>query len=105
MAAARQHAQASAFRAVELRRPVARAANTGWSGCIDAAGRLQGRVQDREGHELFVTGTTTCEVAASSLETLYARWGDWLILGSAGLLAGWLGRRHRRRSKRRRSRV
>ncbi len=104
-AAARQHAQASAFRAVELRRPVARAANTGWSGCIDAAGRLQGRVQDREGRELFVTGTTTCDMEAGSRDTLYARWGDWLILGSAGLLAGWLARRVRRRSKRRRSRV
>ena len=62
-AAAYQHAQASTFRAVELRVPVARAANTGWSGCIDASGRWLGSVRDADGAELFVPGTAVCDLA------------------------------------------
>jgi apolipoprotein N-acyltransferase len=76
-AAAYQHAQASTFRAVELRVPIARAANTGWSGCIDAAGRWIGSVQDAAGRELFVAGTHTCELPLSSADSGYRRWGDW----------------------------
>ena len=97
-AAAYQHAQASTFRAVELRRPVVRAANTGWSGCIDAAGRWQERVKDDAGHELFVPGTVTCEVASSAERTLCLRFGDWLawlcLAGCAAALAiEWRGPR------------
>jgi len=76
-AAAYQHAQASTFRAVELRVPIVRAANTGWSGCIDRTGRWRGSVRDAEGRELFVAGTHTCEVSPAVSRTLYAHWGDW----------------------------
>jgi apolipoprotein N-acyltransferase len=79
-AAAYQHAQASTFRAVELRVPVARAANTGWSGCIDPSGRWLGSVQDAERRELFVAGTHTCEVPLSQAPSVYRRWGDWFAL-------------------------
>jgi len=81
-AAAYQHAQASTFRAIELRVPVARAANTGWSGCIDASGRWLGRVQDATGTELFVAGIATCDLAlppAGGLR-LYLHWGDWFAV-------------------------
>jgi apolipoprotein N-acyltransferase len=61
-AAAYQHAQASTFRAVELRIPMVRAANTGWSGCIDAKGRWIASVRDPAGQELFVRGTAVCDV-------------------------------------------
>ncbi|OGX37537.1 MAG: apolipoprotein N-acyltransferase, partial [Omnitrophica WOR_2 bacterium RIFCSPHIGHO2_02_FULL_68_15] len=67
-AAAYQHAQASTLRAVELRVPVVRAANTGWSGCIDAAGRWTGSVRDASGAELFVAGAHSCEVAPGPAE-------------------------------------
>ncbi len=76
-AAAFQHAQASTFRAVELRVPVARAANTGWSGCIDAHGRWLDAVKDSKGDALFVAGTTTCELSLPVVKSLYLQWGDW----------------------------
>jgi len=88
-AAAYQHAQTSAFRAVELRVPVVRAANTGWSGCIDAAGRVVGRVADAQGTELFVPGTRTCEMAVSQSESVYLKFGDWLPILCVLLTAGW----------------
>jgi apolipoprotein N-acyltransferase len=105
-AAAYQHTQASTFRAIELRVPVARTANTGWSGCIDPSGRWIGRIHDATGTELFVEGTHTCDLPLGAAQTpltrsgrmgirssqsLYLRWGDWF----AGLcLVGtfsWLG--------------
>ncbi len=99
-AAAYQHAQASAFRAVELRVPVARAANTGWSGCIDPTGRWNERVQDEAGQELFVAGTVTCTLPLGPAQSLYLRWGDWLpmlcLLGVfVSLVAAWSSVRFR----------
>ncbi len=84
-AAAYQHTQASAFRAVELRVPVARAANTGWSGCIDATGAWIGSVRDASGAELFVTGTHTCDLPLPETGSFYRRSGDWF----AGLCVLW----------------
>jgi len=100
-AAAYQHAQASTLRAVELRVPVVRAANTGWSGCIDAAGRWTGSVRDVSGTELFVAGTYPCEVAPGPAESLYLHWGDWFALLCLGVTASVMWRRWRpgRRSR------
>jgi len=89
-AAAYQHAQASTFRAIELRVPVARAANTGWSGGIDPAGRWIGSVHDAAGRELFVAGTRMCHLPSGSADSFYLRWGDWFAwLCVAGTL-GWI---------------
>lgn len=90
-AAAYQHVQASTFRAVELRVPVIRAANTGWSGCIDSYGRWQKSVKDLNNQELFIAGTQTCEVVPGEGLSFYLRWGDWLAgLCLVGTLS-WLG--------------
>ena len=90
--AAYQHAQASTLRAVEFRMPVARAANTGWSGCIDAAGRWKEFVHDASGKALFVPGFAACAIEPTGLTTFYARHGEWFI-GLCALLAaagvGW----------------
>ena len=87
-AAPYQHAQASTFRAVELRVPMVRAANTGWSGCIDSRGRWVTSVRDPRGEELFVEGVAVCEVTVGDTPTMYRRWGDWFawlcILGCLG---------------------
>jgi apolipoprotein N-acyltransferase len=87
-AAPYQHAQASTFRAVELRVPMVRAANTGWSGCIDSRGRWVASVRDPRGEELFVEGVAVCEVTVGDTSTVYHRWGDWFawlcLLGCLG---------------------
>ncbi|MBI3010255.1 MAG: apolipoprotein N-acyltransferase [Candidatus Omnitrophica bacterium] len=91
-AAAYQHAQASTLRAVELRVPLVRAANTGWSGCIDSSGNWQDAVQDAQGQELFVEGFKTCEVALKTQAvSFYQRFGDWLVLGCGSVLMVWWG--------------
>ena len=92
-AAAYQHAQASAFRAVELRVPVARAANTGWSGCIDPAGRWGGSVRDAQGAELFVEGTHTCDLPLGRAQSLYLRFGDWFAWLCLFVTLSWAIRR------------
>ncbi|MBI1992297.1 MAG: apolipoprotein N-acyltransferase [Candidatus Omnitrophica bacterium] len=88
--AAYQHAQASTFRAIELRVPIARAANTGWSGCIDPAGRWIGSVRDPHGTELFVSGTHTCDLPLGYAASLYLRWGDWFAWVCILATLGWL---------------
>ena len=60
--------------------PVARAANTGWSGCIDPAGRWIASVRGAQGTELFVPGTVTCTLPITETHTLYERWGDWFAI-------------------------
>jgi apolipoprotein N-acyltransferase len=69
-AASRQHLSTLAFRAVENRRPVARAANTGISGFVDSRGRIL-QVSD-----LFVRGHYRAGLLPSSERTLYGRTGD-----------------------------
>jgi apolipoprotein N-acyltransferase len=60
------------FRAVENRRPIVRAANTGISGFVDANGRILSQ------SPLFVRGEYRATIAPSSRRTLYTAWGDWL---------------------------
>jgi apolipoprotein N-acyltransferase len=67
---AEMHLAHAIFRAVELRTPVVRAANTGISALIDARGRTLARL------ELGARGTIHAELAANAAPTLYARLGD-----------------------------
>jgi apolipoprotein N-acyltransferase len=97
-AAAFQHAQASTLRAVELRVPMVRAANTGWSGCIDDRGRWQTQVQDAAGEPLFVEGVAVCDVVTRAGGSLYRAWGDWFAWLCLALTAGAVFDTRRRRS-------
>ncbi|MDI6606221.1 MAG: apolipoprotein N-acyltransferase, partial [Candidatus Omnitrophota bacterium] len=79
--AAYQHLQASVLRAVENRRFLVRAANTGVSGFIHPAGQIISPVSDESGREIFVAGYRTQPVfALGGPLTLYTRYGDIFIL-------------------------
>ncbi len=77
--ASRQHFSALVFRAVENRRPIVRAANTGISGFVDSRGRIL------LASELFVSGHYEAEIGLSAERTLYGRVGDVLPAACAGL--------------------
>lgn len=81
-AASRQHFTTLVFRAVENRRPVARAANSGISGFVDSRGRILAA------SALFVRGTYSATLRFSGEETLYSRWGDYFprMCALAGLI-------------------
>ncbi|MFO7767431.1 MAG: apolipoprotein N-acyltransferase [bacterium] len=74
-----QHLQASALRAVEFRRPVIRAANSGVSGFVDRWGRVHGATP------LFRKGAVMGRVWPEGGLTFYARTGDWVPLLSVVL--------------------
>lgn len=97
-AAAQQLANAK-FRCVELRRPMARAANTGVSALVSTLGLVEDpetgkrRVIEDERGSIFTKGTLYGEVAvpAEATLTLYALCGDWFVILCAFLcLAGVL---------------
>lgn len=80
-----QHLEMARWRAVEFRRPVLRAANTGVSAIFDSAGRECGRIP------LDDPGELVCSVRSGRIETFYERWGDlfaWLCVAGAVLAAG-----------------
>ena len=91
--AAYQHFSMAVFRAVENRRFLARAANTGISGFIDAGGRILAAT------DLFKEAVVALPVSLMQIRSLYSRWGDWplgiLTFGIAALSI-W----HRRRQAR-----
>jgi len=79
--AAYQHCAASVFRAVENRRWVARAANTGVSAFIAPTGAIASTVHDAYKNLIFVDGIAIETIdAAHGPETLYTRYGDRVIL-------------------------
>ncbi len=85
-----QHFAAARMRAIEEGLPVARAANTGISGVIDAYGRTVAKL------ELGKRGVVDSFLPNSTRSiTAYGEWGDLtvvLLLGVSALIAGALGR-------------
>lgn len=82
-AAPYQHFSMAVFRAVENRVPVARAANTGISGFIDAKGRILNK------GDIFVEAALTEEIATGGDKSFYTRYGDvftWLCISISVLL-------------------
>jgi apolipoprotein N-acyltransferase len=75
--AAFQHFSMAVFRAVENRRYLARAANTGISGFIDPCGRILAPTQ------LYQEATVKHPISMLEVSSLYSRWGEWPL----GLLA------------------
>ena len=111
-AAAYQHAAHSVLRAVETRRPVLRAGNSGWSGWIDECGAIRAvltketasgeertrphareRAQGGDG-TIYFRGGAVLEITRDArfvdVQTLYVRRGDWFVAAGAGLaLLAW----------------
>ena len=92
-----QHLQISRMRALEFRRPMLRATNTGATAIIDAEGRVVGRLPR------LTRGVLDGEVQGRTGLTPFARWASawglaplWAL--GAGLLAAfaWAGRRRGR---------
>ena len=67
-----QHERFAILRAIETRRGIARAANTGISCLITPEGEIFG--ETKEGERTTTTGT----LPLRNERTLYVRWGDWL---------------------------
>jgi apolipoprotein N-acyltransferase len=75
-AAPYQHFAMSVMRAIENRRYLVRAANTGISGFVDPYGRILQKT------DIFVQTATTGEIRWISERTFYTRFGDWLVYAS-----------------------
>lgn len=85
--AAFQHFSMAVFRAVENRRFVARAANTGISGFIDPCGRIVAPTQ------LYQEAAVKHRISLLETASFYSRWGEWpLGLLVFGILAIHIGR-------------
>lgn len=81
-----QHMRFALLRAIENRRSIARAANTGISCFITPYGSIHGETPEG------VVTTTTATIELRDDLTLYARWGDWwpkLCLVVAAGMAGY----------------
>jgi len=72
-----QHFSMVVFRAIENRRSLARAANTGISGFIDPAGRILNSTP------LFVESALTGKLPLLTTTTLYTRYGDFFAIACA----------------------
>lgn len=85
------HNALATFRAIELRRELVRAVNTGVSSHIDVTGRIVQRTGT------FERTTLLAEVRLWEGETVYARFGDWLAWAClAALVGAWAVARARR---------
>jgi apolipoprotein N-acyltransferase len=87
-AAAAQHFANARFRAIELRRPMLRCANSGVSAAIDSTGAAQTLVDARGSH--FTRGSllTDLKIPLRPSVTLFAVIGDWGILFLAAIGMG-----------------
>lgn len=93
--AAAQHFANAKFRAIELRRPMVRCANTGVSGVISTSGHAQ-ELRDASGSH-FTRGflLTTVKIPVQAQTTPYQRWGDWPVIVAALLSLGLMVYRNR----------
>jgi apolipoprotein N-acyltransferase len=82
------HLRLAQLRAVEHRRYLLRAANTGITAIVDPSGRVVGQTDLNRREDLV--GTVPMLTGLS----LYARWGDWLGWTSLALTLCFVGRRH-----------
>jgi len=80
-----QHFEMATFRAVENRRSLVRAANTGISGFVDPAGRTIAATR------LFVDAGRVETVSLLTRKTFYTRWGDLFAISCLAVALIWAG--------------
>jgi apolipoprotein N-acyltransferase len=97
---ARQHLALAAFRAVETRRPLVRATNTGISALVSANGSIAVPAHGGLWEKGLVRMSPVVPVAGRRAETIYVLWGDFFGWGCSGLVlltalvgAFWSGKR------------
>ncbi len=78
------HLAVATFRAVESRRFLVRATNTGTSAFVDHAGRIIERGPE------WQTANLMHEVPVLTGQTIYTRFGDWLPAACLGLCLWWV---------------
>lgn len=80
------HLRAARFRAIENRRFLLRASNSGISAVITPSGDVSVK------SSLFARETITALLSPSEKQTFYTQWGDWVLLCSVFILMGALVR-------------
>jgi apolipoprotein N-acyltransferase len=92
-----QHLAVSRFRAVELRRSLARSVNMGISAVIDGNGMIRALPGRTWRESKAVSAVVTAPVPIDRRTSIYAMCGDWLAWLSWGGIAAvlWQGRRRR----------
>lgn len=85
-----QHSANSVLRAVEVRRPVLRCGNNGWSGWIDERGNVRNVLLNDAG-SVYFRGTNVFpiyhDISWDGKLTFFAKYGDWFVILSAFLMA------------------
>lgn len=84
-----QHLQAARLRAVETRRWLVRASNSGVSAFIDPTGEIVASMP------LGATGVLRHAISTSPAVSVYARWGDWLVVVCFAVVSLQLARSRR----------
>lgn len=75
-----QHFQMARMRALELGKPLVRAANTGVTAFVDSNGKVAARLPQ------FEANTLTHSLHSTHGETLYGQFGRWLLYGLCGMI-------------------
>jgi apolipoprotein N-acyltransferase len=83
-AAPYQFLSMNVFRAVENRRSIVRATNSGVSCFIDPYGRILGKVEDNH-QDIFVAGHLTKAIPLIRRVTFYTQYGDLFAQAASGL--------------------
>jgi len=89
------HLQASVFQAVQNRRSLVRATNTGVSCFVDQFGRIYSAVKDRQGRKTYISGLSVGKVAFNNKRSFYTKFGDiFTYLCFSCILLGVLIKKH-----------